>query len=170
MVDNTKFIIENVGKEIVQQTNWRMLRSKTNQYKITWFTILSNKNSKFKGNSKLFLQLEYNRKTQLYNLIVRGSLRKWYFGKNVKQDLRKVDLKICLIYLAKELNLPYAQVIKGNITKIELGSTLALNSKYRKFLQGLIFYKRLDRRKVKNSLYFGDKTLIVIALFFMISY
>lgn len=157
MVDRVKFFVYNVGVEILEQKGWRPFKAKTNEFKITYSKALHNSNALFPNNFKLLLLLEFNRATKEYNLIVRGSLRKWFFGKNVRRDLKKIEFKKSLIYLSRELQIPLKEILNGNITQIELGTTLVLNAEYRKILTGLVAYPKLPRKEYRETLYFGDK-------------
>lgn len=156
MVDRTKFKIYNVDKEALQlNIFWKIKRE--DDSKIVYMSTIKNPLALFKGNAKLFLFLEYNKKDRMHNLIVIGSIRKWYFGKNVRRDINKNQLQESLFILAKVLNIPEEKVFNANITKMELGATLVLKPVFNLLRKGFISYPKYLKKPFKTSDYFGDK-------------
>lgn len=157
MVDKTKFIIVNVDKdELFVKRSWRLFRE--NEYKTILISSVKNPIAMFRENARLLLFLEFNKKTKVYNLIVNGSIRKWFFGKNVRRDITKKQLKKSLSILAEELNISEQKVLDANITKMELGATLVLKPIFLLLRQGFISYTKMLKRPYKSTDYFGDKS------------
>ncbi len=156
-VDNASIHLENINGEILQKFNWQKKQSKNRIEYWEYFvknTFILNNSSK---NYHLKLTLKKDKKTDFYKLIIQNSLRKWYFNKNVKRDLYKLELWDCLYKLSYVLNVPFEKVLNAKITKLEIGFTVALNPIYRKLQEGIYFYKRLERWAIKETTYFGKK-------------
>lgn len=151
MLDNVKFKKENVNPSILTNFKWKKL--KENKYKKRYFFRLRN------NRGKLILVLEVIKNTGIYNLIVSGSIRKWYYGANLRRDLSKNDLVKALLKLSKVLNMELIDIVDAKISKIEVGTTIVLKPHFRKLLKGLVFYPRLKRRHMYDgeTLYFGWK-------------
>lgn len=155
MVDLLKIMRCKTNGDVFSKYNWKFFK----QYedKNVFIYALKNPNAMFKGNAKLLLFYYENLKTREKHLTIRGSIRKWYFGKNVRRDLTKTELIDCIDILAKMLFINLQDLLNARITKIEVGATLTLNAKFRFMLDCMYSFPRLNRNNYKGSLYFGDK-------------
>jgi len=155
MVDLLKIMHCKTNGDVFGKYNWKFFK----QYedKKVFICAIKNTNAMFKGNAKLLLYYNENIKTNEKNLTIRGSVRKWYFGKNVRRDLTKTELLDCIDILSKMLFVNKQDLLNATITKIEVGATLTLNAKFRVMLDCMYSFPRLNRNNYKGSLYFGDK-------------
>lgn len=155
MVDLLKIMHCKTNGDVFSKFNWRFFK----QYedKNVFICAINNPNAMFKENAKLLIYYNENLKTKDKHLTIRGSVRKWYFGKNVRRDLTKTELIDCINTLVKVLYIKKQDLLNAKITKIEIGATLTLNAKFRVMLDCMYSFPRLNRNNYKGSLYFGDK-------------
>ncbi len=157
MVDKVKMYLTNVKIKSIVSDDWKYFK-KTDSH---WYfkRKLKNPRSILGGNYSLILIAvidEDNSKTCC--LTIRGSLRKWYFGRNCRRDLTVNELAECTKLLSAALRLAPVQILDAQINQIEFGVTLTLPAEYRKLQDCLYFYPRLSRNQYNTTLYFGDKT------------
>ena len=158
MIDNITFNLENIDKKILDKFQWKIMQRCDKVYYVHYlknpYKIVKDKNYKL----KLILKPENNKKT--YKLIVKNSLRKWYFNRDGKRDLYKSNLLNCLRKLSLILGLKYKQFLNAKITKIEFGATIPLKPYFRYLHNGICFYPKLNKQTIESSAtstYFGDK-------------
>ena len=148
MIDNITFNLENIDKKILDKFQWKIMQRCDKVYYVHYlknpYKIVKDKNYKL----KLILKPENNKKT--YKLIVKNSLRKWYFNRDGKRDLYKSNLLNCLRKLSLILGLKYKQFLNAKITKIEFGATIPLKPYFRYLHNGICFYPKLKIQKKKN--------------------
>jgi len=155
MVDLLKIMHCKTNGVVFGKYNWKFLEQY--EYKKVFKYEINNPNAMFKGNAKLLLYYNENIKKNKKHLTIIGSVRKWYFGKNVRRDLTKTELLDCIDILSKILFINKQDLLNATITKIEVGATLTLNAKFRVMLDCMYSFPRLNRKNYKGSLYFGDK-------------
>lgn len=155
-VDNASIHLENVNGKILQKFNWVGKVSKNGiQY---WEFYIQNTFNLNKGKNYLLkLTLKKDNDKKSYKLIIQNSLRKWYFNKNGKRDLYKLELWDCIFKLSIILGISFEEILNAKLTKLEIGFTVPLKAMYRKMQDGLYFYKRLEKWTFEETTYFGNK-------------
>lgn len=155
-VDNASIHLKNIKEDILDRFDWQ---NKTAENGVKyWECFIANSfNLKQSKNHRLKLILKKDKQTDFYKLIVRNSLRKWYFNRNGTRDLYKMELWDCLYKLSQVLDISFEEILDAKITQIELGFTTLLKPIYRKLQEGMYFYGRLDRWTYNETTYFGFK-------------
>lgn len=107
-----------------------------------------------------FLYVSYCKNLETDNFIVtiKGSIRKWYLGKNSFNDLTENEFEDCLNLIAHRLGIVNEEFWNCKIQKLEISLTIKLKAKYRHILKSFVYYSNFDRSTYgTNSLAFkGD--------------
>lgn len=113
----------------------------------------------YKGRGRfLTVKIRFNKLNREYKLTVVGSIRKWYFGKNSRQNLTFTQFEECIKLLSIELRVKEAKLWKANITQLENGVTVVLTHKYKKVLDCFIKYINFERQIIgETTLYFNGE-------------
>lgn len=156
MVDNIKFILEDFSPSEEFTVGWDKLKKEyPNKYLYT--TLLYNRQYKVQKHP-LKLLLTADKKTEKFSLSISGSIRKWYYQKNSRKDLKQEEFEGCIRLLSKELCIDEKVLLKGKVTKLELGLTILLKSKFKGIIDCFVKYRNAKRdNKFKTTLYFEFK-------------
>ena len=130
MIDNIKITLpirltednfRNCTKEKTEK--YGSYRKLMNEMKNHSLTIFQNKNSS--------------------KVIIRGSLRKWYFGKYSLLDFTKESFRRAMNKLAKSLNMDLEDLYQGKITQCEIGLNVRTRISCEKIIPNIVEYGRL---------------------------
>lgn len=92
-----------------------------------------------------------------------GSIRKWYFGINSRQDLSLKKYKKCIRALAKIAGVPVIQIWDATVTQLEIGVTPLLKPKDRSIFHCIYDYKNMPKNIFdKNGVEFKSSNYDVI--------
>lgn len=157
MIDKITIRLQNIKEDIRKEDSWKLL--KNTGEKLVYIRKLKNSKSILGGGWGLLLTFVTDITNQtICSLSIKGSLRKWYFGKNCKRDLSLSEFSHCIDLLSEAIGVNKEILLQGRVTKIETGATLVLPARYRVVQDRLYSYPKLQRNKVYDStLYFGDK-------------
>ena len=97
---------------------------------------------------------------------IMGSLRKFLYGKNTLKDLDERAFIRSLKKLAKAMNMPYKDFLKGKITQCEVGLNIITNEEIENINQRILKYKHVDAFDLDykhQTLYFdlNDKEITI---------
>lgn len=140
MIDNIRFNFKFKPDE-----NWLSNQKKNLSLREEWssgkgkgFTgklFLNNNVKKLEnGNSKpyLLIQIKLLENGEL-RIIVKNSLRKWFFDKEVIGDFNRTEFKECLNIVSEKLEVPYDLLLGARVTRVEYGANLRFREEYRCF-------------------------------------
>ncbi|MEO2059825.1 MAG: hypothetical protein ABGW76_07070 [Mesonia sp.] len=144
MIDKTKLILENVdlfpNKELGYHTYGNRRRNKdVNSYRR--FISLSDEKNAY----ELEIHLNHNIRFDKKQLVVDGNLRKWYFGKDSRQDFTKKKFLQCINLLSNKIGIDDASLYNAKVTKLETGVILRLKQKERAIINSIFGYKGFDK-------------------------
>jgi hypothetical protein len=133
MIDNATYYIEDFSTSRNKVPEWREYFPKPKEgkkplpeyYHYFKRIVYSRKNRAF-----LFLQLRYDANKDVFRLRINGSLRKWYFGGNTRNDLTKLQFIDCIKLLSIKIGISLQDLLKAKVTKLESGVTLLLDKKF----------------------------------------
>lgn len=96
---------------------------------------------------------------------IRGSLRKWYFGKtNAVMDFNYKTFLHCIAILSKRLNAKQSDFWESKVTYLEIGGNIKLKRKYDCIIPSMTTYPRLGKAQIKGeTVYFKGKNYELIA-------
>lgn len=77
--------------------------------------------------------------------ILKGSIRKWFFGKDTLKDLTYTDLEICLRKIATILHIDYKSFLNSSIRKLEFGKNIWVSFEPDMILGSLLRHPRLKK-------------------------
>lgn len=156
MIDKIKFSLP-VNKVQFDSYDWEPYTPVFKEGKKAPKKYLYFKRKIFRGRGRfLLLKIRYDKLKKEYKLTVNGSIRKWYFGKNSRQNLTFNQFEECIKLLSFEIGIKETKIWKANVTQLESGVTVVLAHKYKKVLDCFIKYKNFERLLVGGStLYFN---------------
>lgn len=161
MIDNIRFNFTFNPEE-----NWLLELKKTMFLKDEWPSV---KGKAFSG--KLFLNNEVKTskegKAKPYLLIeilfignnnakvvVKNSLRKWFFDSQVIGDFNKAEFEKCLSLISEKLGVPKEILLSAKVTRVEYGANIKFRPEYRCFYSCI--YEHYD---LKKKCTYGDETI-----------
>lgn len=152
MVDRIKIMLPDYSPN--ENLNWVKVKNKNFPDKTFYRALLFNRRFD-KRRHPLWLLLTANEKTEKFSLSISGSIRKWYFNKNSRSDLKYEEFNDSLNLLANDIGINLETLLNGKVTKIELGLTILLKAKMRRLIDCLIKYRNAEREIFKETtLYF----------------
>ena len=106
------------------------------------------KTEKYGSSRKLMNEMKNHSLTIFQNknsskVIIRGSLRKWYFGKYSLLDFTKESFRRAMNKLAKSLNMDLEDLYQGKITQCEIGLNVRTRISCEKIIPNIVEYGRL---------------------------
>ena len=106
------------------------------------------KTEKYGSSRKLMNEMKNHSLTIFQNknsskVIIRGSLRKWYFGKYSLLDFTKESFRRAMNKLAKSLNMDLEDLHQGKITQCEIGLNVRTRISCEKIIPNIVEYGRL---------------------------
>ena len=91
-------------------------------------------------------------------VVISGSIRKWHFNKSSLLDLSKTTYTSSMKKLAKDLNIPFAELCQGKITQCEIGQNVRVSCPVSDIIPKLVGYSHLERVQIENeTVYFRGK-------------
>ena len=98
------------------------------------------------------------KETRYGSITIKGSLRKWQYGPTTLKDLNEKSFAKSLRKLAKALNMPYKDLLKGKITRCEIGLNVITHEPIANINQRILKYKHVEKKDYKRkhqTLYFN---------------
>src|SRR5690606_10170527 len=140
MIDSIKIMLNDYNPK-EDTISWKEYKKEEFSNKILYKGLLYN--SKFdKKKFPLRLLLTTNEKTEKFSLSIIGSIRKWYYQKNSRIDLKPDEFIDCIRLMSDELSLDFETfLINGKITELEVGITLLLKSEMRDINDCFVKYR-----------------------------
>ncbi|MDV6169367.1 hypothetical protein R1T16_13105 [Flavobacterium sp. DG1-102-2] len=90
-------------------------------------------------------------------IMFENSLRKWYFGRNTRQNLRQAQFNDCIRLLSEGIGVREKDLWNARVTTFEIGINLLLNKKFKNINDCLVRYRGLPREIRFGSVYFHGK-------------
>ena len=78
-------------------------------------------------------------------LIVEGSIRKWYFGKDRTQDFKRKEFIHAIDSLAYEIGIEDKSIWNAKVTQLETGLTIRMKDKHRGIISCIFDYKNFKK-------------------------
>ena len=154
MVDNIKFNLL-VNKNVYTSYSWTEYTPTFKNGKFPSKRFSYFKRKIYNEKRYITVKLRFDNTLSQYRLTLLGSLRKWYFGKNTRQNLTLTKFKECIKILSEKTGVKEAKLWKANITRIECGLTIILPHKYKNIIDCFVKYKNFEREiKGDTTLYF----------------
>lgn len=91
----------------------------------------------------------YNNTTKIY-----GSIRKYFLGETELRDLTFSELSNAINKLRKDLRLSHAEFSESIITRIDVGTTIAIEGNINDYFNAIISYPRLEKITYDDSIEF----------------
>lgn len=154
MIDSIKIMLNDYNPK-EDTISWKEYKKEKFPNKVLYKGLLFN--SKFdKRKFPLRLLLTTNEKTEKFSLSIIGSIRKWYYQKNSRIDLKPDEFIDCIRLMSDELSLDFETfLINGKITELEVGITLLLKSEMRDINDCFVKYRNAEREVFEETtLYF----------------
>ncbi|MFD2601770.1 hypothetical protein [Flavobacterium suzhouense] len=92
-------------------------------------------------------------------IMFENSIRKWYFGRNTRQDLKYFQYVDCIKILSREIGVREIDLWNARVMTLEMGINLLLKSNMKNVNECLIRYRGLKRVTILSSVYFEGKNL-----------
>ncbi len=123
--------------------------------------ILSREITNGKANCKrpfrITLMLYYDDVKDDFTIKFNGSIRKWYFGKNTRQNLTKSQLKECIMLLTNKIGIREIDLLNAEVTQLEIGVTLLLKSYFKGIINCFVKHRHFTREVRETSVYLKSK-------------
>lgn len=87
-------------------------------------------------------------------IVFENSIRKWYFGRNTRQNLKRSQYIDCIRLLSEGIGVREVDLWDARVTTFEIGVNLLLNKKFKNLNDCLVRYRNLKRKEIKTSVYF----------------
>jgi hypothetical protein len=121
---------------------------------------VTNSQSNVKRPFRITLLKYYNDVTLKTAIEFNGSIRKWYFGKNTRQNLTKKQLEECVKLLSAKIGIRTTDFLNAKVTKLEVGVSVLLKSEFRDVINCFAKYRTFTREVNKTTVYLKGKETI----------
>jgi hypothetical protein len=108
---------------------------------------------------RITLMLYYDDVKDDFTIKFNGSIRKWYFGKNTRQNLTKKQLNECIKLLSDKIGIREIDLLNAEVTQLEIGVTLLLKSYFKGVINCFVKHRHFTREVDNTTVYLkGKKT------------
>ncbi|WP_163409009.1 hypothetical protein [Flavobacterium ajazii] len=118
---------------------------------------VGNKKSGVKNPFQITFLLYYDFVKDKCTIGFNGSIRKWYFGKNTRQNLSSSKLIDCIKLLSLEIGIREEDLLNAKVTQLESGVTLLLKSAFKELMNCFVKYRNFRREVENTTVYFKGK-------------
>lgn len=162
MIDNIRFYftfkpdenwLTKLQENITLKDGWSNAKAKT----FTGKLFLDKKVQKLKNNKSkpsLLIEIQLFKESGEAKILVKNSLRKWFFDTEVLGDFNKSQFEECLNLLSKKLIVNPEILFGAKVTRVEYGANLKFRDEYKCFTSCI--HSHFD---LKNKCTFGDETV-----------
>ncbi len=108
---------------------------------------------------RIRLMLCYDDVKDEFTIKFNGSIKKWYFGKNTRQNLTIKQYKECIRLLSDKIGIREVDLLNAEVTQLEVGITLLLKSYFKGIINCFVKHRHFTREVDNTSVYLkGKKT------------
>jgi hypothetical protein len=120
---------------------------------------ITNRKANCKRPFRIRLVLYYDDVKDKFTITFNGSIRKWYFGKNTRQNLTKKQLKECITLLSDKIGIREVDLLNAEVTQLEIGITLLLKNDFKGIINCFVKHRHFTREFIDTTVYLkGKKT------------
>lgn len=162
MIDNIRFNfrfepdenwLTKVKENLILKDGWYNGKWKTYSGKLFLDKNITKRENK-KNKPYLKVEILIFNDTKEAKIIIRNSLRKWFYDPTVNRDFNKTEFNECLNLISKKLFVSPEILLDAKVTKVEYGANLKLSEKFRCFYTCI--HSHFD---LKKKCIYGDETV-----------
>lgn len=118
---------------------------------------IGNEKSGIKNPFQINVLLYYDYAKDKCTIGFNGSIRKWYFGRNTRQNLSLYQLIDCMKLLSLKIGIKEEDLLNAKVKQLEIGVTLLLKSTLKELINCFVKYRSFRREVEDTTVYFKGK-------------
>lgn len=136
---------------------WNNLKESKYPNRYECSRVIVNDKANVKRPFRITLKLYYDEVKDEFSIKFNGSIKKWYFGKNTRQNLSLTQLKDCIKLLSDKIGIREQDLLNAKVTQLKIGITLLLKSYLKNVIDCFVKHGSFKRKFEETTLYFEGK-------------